>query len=546
MSKNKLESLLNNIKSKIATLDQNIQQAFIDSYDKKKTAIKNELSILQNTLPKHIQPLIEDKDQREGINLNEDIDLYYVPKDMPKFRSGSDSIYDIEEFISCFENCMTMNRLEPKVLRARLIASCLEYFDLQWLQNRVPNFTWIEMILIIIEIFGDPDKESKALNELWTIKPYPNESVTSFSKRFQKIMKNAKIPGSDQGSIKKFIFCLPDPIKWSIEAGIMEKRINIDFINISQYAMRFSNSNSNKVNDTSGNVNLIRKNQISYDLNKKYCTVHKTNSHNTADCNTIKKKSQNNTKPFNTNRKCYKCGNPNHLSNNCTAKKNTVNVIKKVITQKKIKKIYNEVNAIGTKTHNNDFIFPIMICGKEMMTEFDTTADKSCISERLVIELDIPCNNVTGYSIIANSNIKILRNKKTIKVHVKADRTELFTNFEVEDNNAINNETPELVTSLRNPLIEENEPCLDFRTLNKILVDDKYPLPLISNIYKSMGESTIFSTLNLKNAYHRFPIYEKHQYKRHSRGWEYSMFYQSTLWAKNTAFKISKSKFITN
>ncbi|PVU91320.1 hypothetical protein BB561_004458 [Smittium simulii] len=445
----------------------------ISRYDKEKTAIKNELSILQNTLPKHIQPLIEDKDQREGINPNEDIDLYYVPKDMPLFRSESDSIYDIEESIYCFENCMTMNGLEPKVHGARLIASCLEYSDLQWLQTRVPNSsTWIEMIPIMIEIFGDPDKESKSLNELWTIKPYPNESIL-------KNNEKPKLPGSDQASIKKFIFCLPDPIKWSIEAGIMEKRINTDFITISQYAMRFSNSNSNKVNDTSGNGNFIRKNQISYGLNKKYCTVHKTNSHNTADCNTIKKK----VKTI-----------PSHLiqtENEYISEKPSSKVSNMSETNIEIKKIYNKVNAIGTKTHNNDFIFSIMICRKEMMAELDTTADVSCMPERLVTELDIPCNNVTGYNIMANSDIKIPRNKETIKVRVKTDKAELFTNFEViskisnsqvlirkdiinqlklnifglpfkylrelEDYNAINDETTELVTGLRNPLIEENE-----------------------------------------------------------------------------------------
>ncbi|PVU86696.1 hypothetical protein BB561_006603, partial [Smittium simulii] len=297
----------------------------------------------------------------------------------------------------------------------------------------------------------------------------------------------------------------------------MKKRINTNFIIISQYAIRFSNSNSNKVNDTSDNGNLIRKNQISTDLNKKYCTVHKKNSHNTADCNTIKKKVKTipshliqtenvtNTEiqiiyPTTAQQKKILNSKQEYISEKPSSKISNISE-----TNIEIKKIYNKVNAIGTKTHNNDFIFSIMICRKEMMAELDITADVSCMSERFVTELDIPCNNVTEYNIMANSDIKIPRNKETIKVHVKTDKAELFTNFEViskmsnsqvligkdiinqpklnifglpfkysrelEDDNAINDETPELVTGLKNPLIEENE--LDHEIKELLLLNEK-------------------------------------------------------------------------
>ena len=40
--------------------------------------------------------------------------------------------------------------------------------------------------------------------------------------------------------------------------------------------------------------------------------------------------------------------------------------------------------------------------------------------------------------------------------------------------------------------------CVDFRKLNKVTVKDSYPMPNISDILDSLGESKYFSTLDLK------------------------------------------------
>ena len=53
-------------------------------------------------------------------------------------------------------------------------------------------------------------------------------------------------------------------------------------------------------------------------------------------------------------------------------------------------------------------------------------------------------------------------------------------------------------------------PCLDPRNLNKLLPSDNQPIPLIQGIFSDIGGSDIFSTLDLRQAYHRLPIYEPH------------------------------------
>lgn len=45
-------------------------------------------------------------------------------------------------------------------------------------------------------------------------------------------------------------------------------------------------------------------------------------------------------------------------------------------------------------------------------------------------------------------------------------------------------------------------PCVDYRGLNDITVKNKYPLPLIDSAFNSLHQATVFTKLDLRNAYH--------------------------------------------
>ena len=53
--------------------------------------------------------------------------------------------------------------------------------------------------------------------------------------------------------------------------------------------------------------------------------------------------------------------------------------------------------------------------------------------------------------------------------------------------------------------------CLDPRPLNKEIPDDNYPIPLISEILGKLSGNSIFSMIDLSQAYHRLPINEADQ-----------------------------------
>ena len=56
-------------------------------------------------------------------------------------------------------------------------------------------------------------------------------------------------------------------------------------------------------------------------------------------------------------------------------------------------------------------------------------------------------------------------------------------------------------------------PCIDYRGLNEITVKNRYPLPLISSAFELLQGSTIFSKLDLCNAYHLVRIREGDEWK---------------------------------
>ncbi|GFW04283.1 retrovirus-related Pol polyprotein from transposon 297 [Trichonephila clavipes] len=51
--------------------------------------------------------------------------------------------------------------------------------------------------------------------------------------------------------------------------------------------------------------------------------------------------------------------------------------------------------------------------------------------------------------------------------------------------------------------------CIDFRKLNRVLVKDHYPLPLIEDILDKLQDTRVFSTIDLRNGFFHVPVYKQ-------------------------------------
>src|SRR5438045_7007461 len=59
----------------------------------------------------------------------------------------------------------------------------------------------------------------------------------------------------------------------------------------------------------------------------------------------------------------------------------------------------------------------------------------------------------------------------------------------------------------------ELRPCSDYLGLNAIIIKNRYPLPLISELLDRLSGSVIFSKIDLRNAYHQIRIHEGDKWK---------------------------------
>ena len=55
--------------------------------------------------------------------------------------------------------------------------------------------------------------------------------------------------------------------------------------------------------------------------------------------------------------------------------------------------------------------------------------------------------------------------------------------------------------------------CVDYRGLNKITKKDRYPLPLISDLLQTAGKARVYTTIDLRHAYHLVRITEGDEWK---------------------------------
>ena len=51
--------------------------------------------------------------------------------------------------------------------------------------------------------------------------------------------------------------------------------------------------------------------------------------------------------------------------------------------------------------------------------------------------------------------------------------------------------------------------CVDYRQVNQVTVKDRYPLPLIQDIFDQLGGATVFSTMDMRSGFWQLPMHEQ-------------------------------------
>ena len=51
--------------------------------------------------------------------------------------------------------------------------------------------------------------------------------------------------------------------------------------------------------------------------------------------------------------------------------------------------------------------------------------------------------------------------------------------------------------------------CVDYPSLNEVTIKNKYPLPMINDLFDQLEGATVFSKIDLRSGYHQLKIHEQ-------------------------------------
>lgn len=297
---------------------------------------------------------------------------YKVPSNLPSFRDyrldSHPGYSDVFAFLQKFEDTMLAHGC-PEAAWSRIVILCAEGHDADFVRANVVGLPWNRARELIHSHFADPLQHGLILQEFYRLSRGKNEPVLSFCDKYSALLSRANLDPHDPATVVHFIS--------AVCALDSQMAMQLDTASLSQPGQRFPSVQSAMTVALSleraytrslrhGNASMStdpdlkhqrrkglsarapshRANRVSFSsrggiaagaarhnvdgnsryagrATNKYCSFHKSSSHNTAECRAAKNNGnpgRSSTQPRNKGDGCFNCGSKDHWASQCPSR----------------------------------------------------------------------------------------------------------------------------------------------------------------------------------------------------------------------------------
>jgi hypothetical protein len=378
-----------------------------------------------------------------------------VPRNIPKFRCGNETIQDPEAFLQRFRQVLSAHGLDLDQHARRILVLSLSRENATWVENSIPpNLSWSEIQEAFMRQYGDPERLSRHLRSFFHLQMRASEYVSEYAQRFEEQRLLANVDEDDRHAIKTFRNGLTDDLRALV--GLAIKQLHEPVTTVSQViavasSIDWKPKSRKTPEETRSSENAgtdARANPGSH----RYCQVHGEGTHTTARCFTLRARNKNRTntadeepavalntsQPANSQPQtgkiiCYRCRNEGHYANECprydapsSRDKPVVKLVTTVVAAKDARP-----PPLLLPVDEDPFLFSVLLNGQRHIAQLDCAASRSLISAKLAAQLGTTIEPQDGHLQFASPDASEPRVGITSPFHIRVGPWDAYYSCEV-------------------------------------------------------------------------------------------------------------------